>query len=365
MATSLVPYTKRSAGNFAMAAHSIRLTEMAHGGGCGCKLAPAVLQRILANMPVSAGVERLLVGTETSDDAAVYQINERQAIVATTDFFTPIVDDPFDFGRIAATNALSDVYAMGGTPLMALAVVGMPVDKIALEAVSEILAGGASVCGAAGIPVAGGHSIDSPEPIYGLVAIGMVDPARVLRNKSARAGDRIVLTKALGAGIYSAALKRQQLDETLYREMVASMTRLNSEGAELAAMEGIHAMTDVTGFGLLGHLLEMCRGAGLGAEVEFEALPLFTATRRMAEAGIGTGGAKRNWASYGHEVDLPAEAPEWWRGVLCDPQTSGGLLVACAEASLPAVQQLLRSRGIEEARVIGRFGEAPARVHVR
>jgi selenide,water dikinase len=332
-----------------------RLTEMAHGGGCGCKLAPAVLSQILAKMPIAAGVAQLLVGTETDDDAAVYQINEHQAIVATTDFFMPVVDDPFDFGRIAATNALSDVYAMGGTPIMALAVVGMPVDKMPVELVQDILAGGASVCTAAGIPVAGGHSIDSPEPIYGLVAIGMVDPSRVIRNSTARAGDKIVLTKRLGVGIYSAALKRQQLDAPLYEEMVRSMTQLNAVGAEMWGVAGVHAMTDVTGFGLLGHLLEMCRGALLGAEIEFDTLPLFTHAQRLAEIGIGTGGAKRNWKSYGHDVDLPADAPEWWRDVLCDPQTSGGLLIACSSDSVSQLLELLRSRSFDHAKVVGEF----------
>jgi len=348
-----------------MATQSIRLTEMAHGGGCGCKLSPAVLSQILAKMPIAVGAERLLVGTETDDDAAVYQINEHQAIVATTDFFMPVVDDPFDFGRIAATNALSDVYAMGGTPVFALAVVGMPVDKIPPAVVQDILAGGASVCTAAGIPVAGGHSIDAPEPIYGLVAIGIVDPSRVIRNSTARAGDKIILTKRLGVGIYSAALKRQELDAPLYAEMVDSMTQLNAPGSEMQRIEGVHAMTDVTGFGLLGHLLEMCRGASLGAEVTFETLPLFTQAQRLAEAGVGTGGAKRDWSSYGHEVELPADAPEWWRGLLCDPQTSGGLLIACAGDAVPEVLELLESRNFEAARVIGEFSESQPHVRVR
>jgi len=338
---------------------------MAHGGGCGCKLSPALLSEILAKMPLAGGVPHLLVGTETNDDAAVYQIDEHHAIVATTDFFTPVVDDPFDFGRIAATNALSDVYAMGGQPIMALAVVGMPVDKIPVDVVQDILAGGASVCSAAGIPVAGGHSIDSPEPIYGLVAIGLVDPSRMLRNNTARAGDKIILTKCLGVGIYSAALKHQQLDAALYDEMVHSMTQLNAVGAEIRDVAGVHAMTDVTGFGLLGHLLEMCRGASLGAEIEFAAVPLLTHAQRLAETGIGTGGATRNWKSYGHEVALPAESPEWWRGILCDPQTSGGLLIACSSDSVPQTLALLKSRNFVHARVVGEFGANPPRVGIR
>ena len=348
-----------------MATQSIRLTEMAHGGGCGCKLSPAVLSQILAKMPLAAGAERLLVGTETDDDAAVYQINESPAIVATTDFFMPVVDDPFDFGRIAAANALSDVYAMGGTPIMALAVVGVPVDKMPLDMAQDILAGGASVCTAAGIPVAGGHSIDSPEPIYGLVAIGIVDPSRVMRNSTARDGDKVILTKRLGVGVYSAALKRQELGAPLYEEMVNSMTQLNAAGSEMRNIAGVHAMTDVTGFGLLGHLLEMCRGARLGAELAFEAVPLFTEARRFAEMGISTGGAKRNWASYGHEVELPPDAPDWWRGLLCDPQTSGGLLIACSRESVPEVLELLRSRNFEGARVVGEFSATEPHVRVR
>lgn len=338
---------------------------MAHGGGCGCKLSPAVLSQILAKMPPGVGAERLLVGTETDDDAAVYQISDRQAIVATTDFFMPVVDDPFDFGRIAATNALSDVYAMGGTPILALAVVGMPVDKIPVDVVQDILAGGASVCGAAGIPVAGGHSIDSPEPIYGLVAIGIVDPSRVIRNSTAQAGDKVILTKRLGVGIYSAALKRREIDASLYQEMVSSMTQLNAVGAEMRNITGVHAMTDVTGFGLLGHLLEMCRGASLGAEVRFESLPLFTQAQRFAEMGIGTGGAKRNWNSYWHEIEMAPDAPEWWRGVLCDPQTSGGLLIACSSESVPEALELLGSRNFEGAKVVGEFFATEPRVRVR
>jgi selenide, water dikinase len=341
-----------------------RLTDLAHGGGCGCKLAPSVLSEILAKMPARE-FQHLLVGTETADDAAVFQINDHQAIVATTDFFMPIVDDPFDFGRIAATNALSDVYAMGGTPFLALAIVGMPVSKLPVETVQEILAGGASVCAAAGIPVAGGHSIDSPEPIYGLVALGMVDPARVMRNSTAQAGDQLILTKRLGVGIYSAALKRQQLNEASYREMVASTTQLNAVGSDLAGMAGVHAVTDVTGFGLLGHLLEMCRSASLGAEVTFEHVPVFPGARALAQEGIGTGAAKRNWASYGHEVDAAADAPDWQRGLLCDPQTSGGLLVACSAESAPAILGLLVQRKFEHASIIGAFTSGAPRVRVR
>jgi selenide,water dikinase len=341
-----------------------RLTELAHGGGCGCKLAPSVLAEILAKMPARGSFRDLLVGAETADDAAVYRINDRQAIIATTDFFMPIVDDPFEFGRIAAANALSDVYAMGGTPILALALVGMPVGKLPVETVQQILAGGASMCAAAGIPVAGGHSIDSPEPIYGLAALGMVDPARVMRNSTAQAGDRLILTKRLGIGIYSAALKRQLLDDAYYREMLASTTQLNLPGAELPDIAGVHAVTDVTGFGLLGHLLEMCRSSSLGADIEFGCLPIFSGARALAEQGIGTGASKRNWASYGHEVDLPPSVLDWQRTMLCDPQTSGGLLVACSDEAVPPVLEMLARHGFAHGSVIGRFNPEAPRVRV-
>jgi selenide, water dikinase len=333
-----------------------RLTDLAHGGGCGCKLAPSVLAQIVAKNPTLAAFPDLLVGSETSDDAAVYRLNAQQAIVVTTDFFLPIVDHPFDFGRIAAANALSDVYAMGATPILALAIAGMPVDKLPVEMIQDILAGGASICAEAGIPVAGGHSIDSAEPIYGLVAVGLADPSRILRNSTAQAGDRLILTKPLGVGIYSAAFKRQQLDDACYREMLASTTQLNSIGAKLPNIEGVHAVTDVTGFGLLGHLLEMCRGSALSAQISMEHIPLLSAARSLAESGIGTGAAKRNWQSYGADVDLTTE---WQRSILCDPQTSGGLLIACSAEAEPAVQAL-----VPGGQVIGEFTAGPPRVRV-
>src|SRR4051795_5738285 len=238
-----------------MADVETRLTSLAHGGGCGCKLSPAVLRELLAGLPATASFPDLLVGTETADDAAVYRLNDEQALVATTDFFMPIVDDPFDFGRIAATNALSDVYAMGGRPILALAIVGMPVDRLAPETIRAILEGGASVCAAAGIPVAGGHSIDSVEPIYGLVALGLVHPDKVLTNRTAQAGDVLILTKALGVGVLSAAFKQEKLDAAGYAALIASTTQLNAVGRELGDIAGVHAVTDVTGFGLLGHAL--------------------------------------------------------------------------------------------------------------
>jgi selenide,water dikinase len=343
---------------------SVRLTELAHGGGCGCKLAPSVLREILEKVPVTAGYPSLLVGTETSDDAAVYRLNDAQALVATTDFFMPIVDDPFDFGRIAATNALSDVYAMGGKPILALAIVGMPVGKIPIAMVQDILAGGAAVCAEAGVPIAGGHSIDCPEPVYGLAAMGLVDPRRILRNSTARPGDCLILAKRLGIGIFSAALKRGELDDDAYAELLQSTTQLNAVGAELPSIATVTAMTDVTGFGLLGHALEMCRGAGLGARIARDLLPVFPAARRLAEAGIGTGASARNWASYGSDVDLPAGIAEWERNLMCDPQTSGGLLIACGRDDQGAVLDLLRRRGFDHARVIGGFVAGPARITV-
>src|SRR6266850_2908925 len=287
------------------APEKIRLTEFSHGGGCGCKIAPAVLSEILAASPVRGLPQELLVGTETADDAAVYKLNENQALVATTDFFTPIVDDPYDFGRIAATNAISDIYAMGAKPIFALALVGMPLDKLPLEVIGRILAGGESVCAAAGIPIAGGHSIDVLEPIYGLVALGLVHPDKVKRNSSAKAGDVLILGKPLGIGILSAALKKGKLSAGGYARMLEWTTKLNTPGQALAEMEAVHALTDVTGFGLAGHLLEVCRGSHLSAQVGFEDIPIIEDAVSFAKQGIATGASDRNWSGYGAEVVLP------------------------------------------------------------
>jgi selenide, water dikinase len=342
---------------------SIKLTQFSHGGGCGCKIAPAVLADMLAAMPKPPSYPNLLVGTENSDDAAVYKINESQAIVVTTDFFMPIVDDARDFGRIAATNALSDVYAMGATPILALAVVGMPIDKLPLSTIQEILAGGAAVCESAGIPLAGGHSIDAPEPIYGLAAVGLVHPDHVKRNDRAQAGDVLILGKPIGVGVLSAALKKNKLDAEGYRQMVETTTQLNRVGMQLGAMPGVHAMTDVTGFALLGHLLEICRGSHLGATIRVADVPVLPAALQLARAGYSTGAADRNWTSYGKDVDLPGDFPEWQRKLLCDPQTSGGLLVACAPQAAADVLQAFHSAGFAEARVIGALqGHVPARI---
>jgi selenide,water dikinase len=343
----------------------LRLTQLSHGGGCGCKIAPGVLREILSTvdrLPVPAS---LLVGLDTADDAAVYKLNDRQAIVATTDFFMPIVDDPFDFGAIAATNALSDVYAMGGTPLFALAIVGMPVNTLPIDTIRRILEGGQSICARAGIPVAGGHTIDAPEPIYGLVAIGVVDPAHVRRNADARDGDAIVLGKPLGVGIYGAALKRGSLSDEHYRVMLDSTTRLNTPGVRLATIDGVHALTDVTGFGLLGHLLEMCHGAGLGARIEFERVPLHPGVQALAAAGFVTGASKRNWDSFPNAVSLQPSLDARTRDILTDPQTSGGLLVACAQDAVERVLDAFRQDGFERAAVIGRFERGAPVVDVR
>lgn len=344
---------------------TIRLTSLSHGGGCGCKISPAQLSSLLHGLPLADQFPDLLVGAASSDDAAVYRINGEQALVATTDFFMPIVDDPYDFGRIAAANALSDVYAMGGRPILALAVVGMPIGTLPVEAVRQILAGGAAICAAAGIPIAGGHSIDAPEPIYGLVALGLVHPQNLARNDQAQAGDVLLLGKPLGVGILSAALKRGELDGEAYQTMVGHTTQLNHVGPELAELAGVHAMTDVTGFGLLGHLLEMCRGSGLGAELSFKELPVIEAAASWARTGLSTGAAGRNWESYGKSVRPEEGLPEWQLKLACDPQTSGGLLVACAPDSVARVQSLFSERGFAEARPIGRMVDGAPVVSLR
>jgi selenide,water dikinase len=342
----------------------VRLTQFSHGGGCGCKIAPGVLEQILAKTAPGLIPKQLLVGIETADDAAVYQLNDTQAIVATTDFFMPIVDDPFDFGAIAATNAISDVYAMGGQPLFALALVGMPVNQLPLDVIRKILEGGESVCARAGIPIAGGHTIDSVEPIYGLVAIGLVDPRNLKRNSGARPGDKLVLGKPLGVGIYSAALKKGQLDAAGYKAMIASTTQLNTPGVKLGKLEGVHALTDVTGFGLLGHLLEICKGSGAAAKVEWNRLPVLAGAVEFARAGIFTGASGRNWTGYGERVTLDKGLGEPERMLLTDPQTSGGLLVACSPDSVAAVLEVFRAEGFGQAAVIGEMSAGAPRVTV-
>ena len=344
------------------APEKIRLTEFSHGGGCGCKIAPAVLSDMLSTMPLRGLPQELLVGTETADDAAVYRLNDTQALVATTDFFTPVVDDPYDFGRIAATNAISDIYAMGARPIMALALVGMPLEKLPVSVIRKVLEGGESVCAQAGIPVAGGHSIDTLEPIYGLVALGLVHPEKVKKNSSGKPGDVLILGKPLGIGILSALVKKGKISAAGYAQMLDWTTRLNTPGEALGAMPEVHAITDVTGFGLAGHLLEMCRGASLGAEVRFDALPVIAEALDWVKQGVATGASERNWKGYGHEVDFDGD--DWKRKLLSDPQTSGGLLVACAPDAEKSVLQIFQKQGFAEARAIGRLVAGPPRLTV-
>jgi selenide,water dikinase len=335
-----------------------RLTSLSHGGGCGCKIAPGVLSEILKGTAAMPIPPQLLVGIETADDAAVYQLNEEQAIIATTDFFMPIVDDPFDFGRIAATNAISDVYAMGGTPIFALALVGMPINVLSTQTIGRVLEGGASVCRAAGIPIAGGHTIDSVEAIYGLVALGLVHPKRVKRNADARAGDVLVLGKPIGVGVMSAALKKEQLGAEGYAQMIATTTQLNTPGPDLAALPGVHALTDVTGFGLAGHALEMARGAKCEVQIDWPAVPLLAGVRDLAARGFVTGASGRNWAGYGADVRLPAGFAAVDSALLTDPQTSGGLLVSCDAATVDAVLAIFHRHGFAQAAVVGRIKAA-------
>jgi selenide,water dikinase len=335
------------------AATQPRLTSLSHGGGCGCKIAPGVLSEILKGTAAMPMPKELLVGIETADDAAVYQLNDEQALIATTDFFMPIVDDPYDFGRIAATNAISDVYAMGGTPIMALALVGMPINVLSTETIGKILQGGQDVCRAAGIPIAGGHTIDSVEPIYGLVALGLVHPKRVKRNADAKVGDRLILGKPIGVGVLSAALKKDALSTEGYAQMIENTTKLNTPGPDLAALDGVHALTDITGFGLAGHVMEMARGANTTVRIDMARVPLIGGVRELAAAGMVTGASSRNWAAYGHEVRLGAGLQPVDQALLSDPQTSGGLLVACAPEAVDAVLAIFEKHGFAGAADIG------------
>jgi selenide,water dikinase len=332
----------------------LRLTSLAHGGGCGCKLAPSVLQQLLARQPAAQPFAQLLVGTETGDDAAVWRLDDGTCVIATTDFFMPMVDDPYEFGRIAATNAISDVYAMGGTPIMALAILGIPIDKLPTEIAAKILAGGSAVCAMAGIPVAGGHSIDSPEPIYGLAVIGICKEKDIRRNADARTGDTIILTKPLGVGIYAAAFKKGALSDGAYADMIASMILLNRVGAKLAKDAAVHAMTDVTGFGLFGHAMEMARGSDAIIVLKASSVPLLPEASQLARQGFFTGASARNWASYGDDVMLGSDFPEWQRLLFTDPQTSGGLLIACDAAHAEAIARQVIDEGYPFARIIGR-----------
>ncbi len=356
--------TQGSSAPDATAPAPVRLTQLAHGGGCGCKIAPGVLEQVLAKSAPTLLPPQLLVGIETSDDAAVYQINADQAIVATTDFFMPIVDDPFDFGRIAATNAISDIYAMGGSPLFALAIVGMPVKTLPLETIRLILEGGESVCAKARIPIAGGHTIDSLEPIYGLVVVGLVHPGNIKRNAGGRPGDKLILGKALGVGIYGAAFKKEVLSAHDYSAMLASTTQLNTPGPALACLDGVHAMTDVTGFGLLGHLLELCKGSGLSASVNYAALPVLPNVLNYIPQGCVTGASGRNWDGYGQHVVFDPGFGPTERALLSDPQTSGGLLISCAPEVVTEVLSIFLQQGFDHAVVIGELAEGKPQINV-
>ena len=342
----------------------IKLTSFSHGGGCGCKIAPGILADILKNSAGFPVPKELLVGIETSDDAAVYKLNDEQALIATTDFFMPIVDDPYDFGRIAATNAISDVYAMGGTPIMALALVGMPINKLPIDIIGKIIKGGESICAEAGIPIGGGHTIDSSEPIYGLVVMGLVHPSKIKRNADAKPGDVLILGKPLGVGVLSAALKKNALDAAGYTTMIASTTKLNKPGIALSNLSGVHALTDVTGFGLLGHMLEVARGSGLTAKLEMAKIPLLLNVHQLAADGFITGASERNWAAYGHDVVLGKDISAVQKALLTDPQTSGGLLVSCDPSSVAEVLALFAREGFADASVIGEMAAGPARVEV-
>ncbi|KXZ43738.1 hypothetical protein GPECTOR_81g186 [Gonium pectorale] len=297
----------------------------------------------------------LLVGASTSDDAAVYRLNDQQALILTTDFFMPIVDDPRDFGRVAAANAISDVYAMGGRPLLALSVLGMPVDKLPSGVIRDIIAGGADICRQAGIPLAGGHSIDSPEPIFGLVVAGVAHPDHIRANSTARAGDVLLLTKPLGVGAMTTAIKKGLLDEAGYKQVIGTMTQLNTVGQRVSRDPRVHAMTDVTGFGLLGHLLEVCRGSGLVGRVTTGGVPVMDPARELARRGVFPGAVKRNWDSYGASVRVEQGVEPWFRDLLVDPQTSGGLLLAVEPGAVPELLAEARDAGFAHASVVGRL----------
>lgn len=340
-----------------------RLTSLAHGGGCGCKIAPNVLRALLEGTPAASHAD-LIVDAGGSDDAAVWRVNDETTLVATTDFFMPIVDDPYDFGRIAATNALSDVFAMGATPIFSLAIVGMPLEKMSQGTIREILRGGREASEAAGAPVAGGHSIDSAEPIYGLVALGVGHPDRILKNGGAKPGDILILGKPLGIGIFSAAMKKNALTGDDYAAMVASTTLLNRPGADLSRMVGVHAMTDVTGFGLLGHLTEVCNASGVSALVEREKVPVFDGARRLMGEGFKTGASGRNWASVEAQIDTPLDWADADRDLLCDPQTSGGLLVACDPSVADSVLSVFAKHGHGGASIVGGIEAGGPRIEV-
>jgi selenide, water dikinase len=329
-----------------MSVPPIRLTAYSHGAGCGCKIAPAVLDRILASQRQFISDPNLLVGNSSKDDAAAYDIGNGQVILSTTDFFMPIADDPFDFGRIAATNAISDIYAMGGRPLMAIAILGWPINVLGAEVAAQVVDGGRQACSDAGIVLAGGHSIDCPEPVFGLAVTGLVEKSGLKQNNSAQAGDLLYLSKPLGVGILTTAQKQGKLKpehSTLARDV---MCELNRVGIALAKVPGVTALTDVTGFGLMGHLLEMCEGSGVDAALEIAAVPALVSVPDYISEGCIPGGTGRNFSSYGHKLAPMTQAQQ---ALLCDPQTSGGLLIAVRPEAAKAVEQILADHGITTA----------------
>ncbi|MFZ9387787.1 MAG: selenide, water dikinase SelD [Chitinophagaceae bacterium] len=338
----------------------IKLTHYSHGAGCGCKIAPKVLDEILKSSLVMPDDKKLLVGNHSRDDAAVYDLGNGTALISTTDFFMPIVDDPFDFGRIAAANSISDVYAMGGQPVMAIAILGWPVEKLPVELARKIVEGGRNVCAEAGIPLAGGHSIDSPEPIFGLAVTGLVPIENLKKNNTAQKGDLLLLTKPLGTGILSTAQKRGQLDPAHLPVMTKQLTCLNKIGVELGKIKGVNAMTDVTGFGLLGHLVEMAEGSGLSAEIEYGKLPVAEGVRDYISRRIFPDATTRNWNSYNEKVSFGkgVNVMEAFT-LLPDPQTNGGLLVSVSKESFEEVRTLFLKYGLEQfASPVGQMNEA-------
>ena len=334
----------------------IKLTQYSHGAGCGCKISPSVLDVILKNNEAKMHYPLLLVGNNSRDDAAVFDLGNGTAMISTTDFFMPIVDDPFEFGRIAATNAISDVYAMGGTPNMAIAILGWPIDKLAPEIAGLVVAGGSKACFDAGIPLAGGHSIDCPEPIFGLAVNGLVDIKHLKKNNTAKKGDFLFLTKNLGVGIISTASKKGIANDKDLAIAIEIMTTLNKVGSALGKLSGVNAMTDVTGFGLLGHLLEMAEGSNLTATIDFKNVPQIQGLDIYIEKGCIPGGTIRNWKSYGHKVKIVNDSQ---RNILCDPQTSGGLLVAVSPESVHEFNEVMKNFGLQElfGNSIGRMAE--------
>jgi selenide,water dikinase len=341
----------------------VKLTSYSHGAGCGCKISPSVLDRILSGPDISENFNDLLVGNRTRDDAAILKLNDSMALISTTDFFMPIVDDPFDFGRIAATNAISDIYAMGGKPNLAIAILGWPIDKIAPEVAAKVVEGGRFACNEAGIPLGGGHSIDSPEPIFGLAVNGIINPAMIKKNSNVMAGDNLFLTKSLGTGILTTAMKKGMLQQPDLEIAVESMTTLNKVGALCAEKSYVNAMTDVTGFGLLGHLTEMISPGGFGAEIDFSKVPIFSNVTYYLEAGAVPGGTKRNLASYGSRIICDDGL---LLQILADPQTSGGLLIAVSDEGVEDFIRLMRSEGISQAlKPIGRIIEGTERAEVK